>query len=85
MDTITIPAPPPADPDKVYWIGPAPAKCDICGKPIGNTFVDGKTLPQNMWGMLDLACHRMHGVGLGTGRGQMYRRQENGRWLKVEG
>jgi hypothetical protein len=85
MDTITIPTPPPAEPDKVYWIGTVPAVCDLCHQPLGATFVDGATAPQGRWGILDLRCHRRFGYGIGRGRGQMYRKQADGRWLKVEG
>lgn len=68
-----------------YWMGSTPTNCDLCQRPFGDTMIDGAVKPQGSWGLLDLGCHRMHGVGLGTGRGQMYRRQADGRWLKVEG
>lgn len=77
-DTTTKAAP-------VYWTGTPPELCDLCCRPLGNTFVDGATKPQGRWGCLDLKCHRVHGVGVGTGKGQVYRRQDDGRWLKTEG
>lgn len=80
MDIVTKP---PGDP--VYWIGVVPAKCDLCGKPIRSTFVDGRLRDRSTWGNLDLGCHRTHGVGVGKGMGQVYQRQDNGRWLKTEG
>lgn len=69
----------------VYWTGQAPIHCDLCARPLGNTFVDGATKPQGRWGSLDLKCHRVHGVGIGAGKGQVFRKQDDGRWLKIEG
>lgn len=72
-------------PEPVYWIGEVPMLCDLCHKAIKTTFIDGAT-DFGPWANMDLACHRMHGLGLGSDRGQMYRLQsETGRWLKVEG
>lgn len=77
---------PPAQPRPVYWRGSTPVKCDLCDQPLdGKKFVDGSTKPQGTWGILDLRCHRIHGNGLGTGRGQLYERQDDGRYLKIEG
>jgi hypothetical protein len=69
----------------VYWIGPVPANCQMCDRPLGNTMVDAATRPQGRWGILDLKCHRIHGVGVGVGKGQVYAKQDDGRWLKIEG
>ena len=71
-----------APPVKI-WMGSTPTSCDLCGCAIDEQFVDGKTV-MGPWGMLCLKCHREHGVGLGTGRGQRYR-YEDGRWVKKEG
>ena len=68
----------------VHWIGVVPDVCDLCQQPIRETFVDGATMV-GPWRNMDLRCLRMHGRGLGRGLGQMYRRQDDGRWLKVEG
>ena len=67
-----------------YWLGDAPDKCDVGGCPITTTFVDGKT---NMgpWGFMCPTCHSRHGYGLGTGKGQVYTKQDDGRWLKTGG
>lgn len=54
--------------------------CDICGATLtGQPFVGGRT--HGGWAVMCLTCHKIHGVGLGTGRGQKYDAQ--GR--KVEG
>lgn len=69
----------------VYWKGSDPVHCDLCQRPLGNSFIDGAVKPQGSWAILDLKCHRIHGVGLGTGKGQLFQRQADGRWLKTEG
>lgn len=69
--------------EPVYWIGEVDT-CNMCGQYIKNSFVDGATR-QGPWAIMDLRCHRIHGRGVGKGLGQVYRQQEGGRWLKVEG
>lgn len=67
----------------VYWAG-EPGVCNHCDRPIDGSFIDGR-LPNGQWGNFDLACARVLRVTTGAGRGQMYRRQEDGRYMKVEG
>lgn len=55
-------------------------KCDICGT-VPQKIVDGKTR-QGPWGMMCRPCHKIYGVGLGTGRGQLY---DNRTGEKLEG
>lgn len=66
-----------------YWRGSWPVKCDICKVELANRvhFIDGRT-KTGSWGLLCTACHKMHGVGLGTGRGQKY---DSKTLKKVEG
>jgi hypothetical protein len=68
---------------KVYWLGVIDT-CDICPTKITTTFIDGRTR-MGPWGILCPQCHKDVGCGLGTGNGQRYVLQEDGRWLKVEG
>jgi hypothetical protein len=56
----------------------------LCKVKLADTFIDGKT-SYGPWGNLCPACHARHGVGLGTGKGQRYQRQPDGRWLKTQG
>lgn len=63
-----------------YWHGDAPDTCNTCHRPVGGEFVDGKTA-QGPWGIMCSACHRGHGVGFGTGKGQRYSLQSDGGWL----
>lgn len=65
------------------WQGSEPKACDVCAGMIVEDFVDGRTR-QGPWGILCPRCHRNQGVGLGTGKGQHYHRQD-GVWLKVGG
>ena len=67
----------------VFWIGETPSSCQLCDKSIVSSFVDGK-LKIGPWASCCLFCHRVHGIGLGTGLGQLYRRQPDNRWLKCE-
>jgi len=68
----------------VYWCGPSPDKCQISNKPITDTFIDGATTLGG-WAIMHPDAYVQHGRGLGTGLGQRYERQPDGRWLKVEG
>jgi hypothetical protein len=78
---------PPGRKRQVFWQGAAD-KCEFCEKPIaqevGTKIVDGRTR-DGPWALMDMACHKLHGVGTGTGHGQVYQRQTDGRWLKIEG
>lgn len=67
-----------------YWMGTAPCNCDICTLTLRSVFVDGATR-QGPWANMCMSCHRIYGHGLGTGRGQQYEKQQDGRWLKTAG
>jgi len=63
----------------------APSECQLCHEAITDSFIDGRTI-QGPWGYMCLRCHREHGVGLGTGKGQMYEKQaETGNFIKTQG
>ena len=66
-----------------YWIGFVPATDDF-GKVIEDEFIDGKTR-MGPWALMVPVSFRLKGVGLGEGRGQLYKKQEDGKWLKIEG
>jgi hypothetical protein len=68
----------------MYWMSNVPQHCDLCDSTIKTVFVDGKT-KSGPWGCLCSACHRAHGYGLGTGLGQEYKKQKDGRWKKTQG
>ena len=55
---------------KKYWMGEITV-CDICQKPFGKYFIDGKTA-MGPWGLMCEDCHCSVGCGLGLGLGQKY-------------
>ncbi len=65
------------------WMGPPPEKCDICGDPITDEFVDGKTT-MGPWANMDKRCYSRVGIGLGAGKGQHYK-FHNDEFVKVGG
>lgn len=69
---------------KIHWMGKAPVHCDVGGEPIATLFVDGRTV-MGPWGNMCMTCHKKFGSGVGVGKGQMYEKQRDGRWLKIQG
>ena len=69
-----------------YWLSEPPETCDTCDTDITNTFIDGKTA-MGPWAFLCPSCfHFGPGTGrLGTGWGQKYEKQPDGKWLKTAG
>lgn len=70
-------------PREVYWTGPV-GTADDFGIKITDTIIDGKTT-MGPWALMTPETHARMGCGLGTGRGQKYVKQADGKWLKVEG
>lgn len=68
-----------------------PDRCQLCNALIKNEFVDGRTHSRSrfhgLWTDMCLSCHGFVGVGLGIGKGQLYRRwaQSDDMFVKVEG
>ena len=67
--------------NKKIWIGST--KCDFCGCEISNTLIDGMT-HIGSWAVMCPKCHKIHGVGLGVGKGQKYTKDSEGDFVKVE-
>jgi len=71
-----------------YWTGPVPPTCDTCGQHIKDTFTDGMT-NRGPWAIMCPACLPRHYIRRdgkhGTGMGQLYARQTDGRFMKVAG
>ena len=68
-----------------YWIGDIGPGDDF-GMPIHEEFIDGSMKVGSKWAIMSPESWRLHGCGrLGTGSGQRYVKQADGRWLKVEG
>jgi hypothetical protein len=71
-------------PTKRYWTDPV-APFDDYGDKLAITFIDGATR-SGEWRIMTPKSWRKHGVDrLGTGFGQCYEKQPDGRWLKVGG
>lgn len=67
-----------------YWTGHVDENDDF-GHPIISIMYDGMTR-MGPWATMSETSWRQHGVGkLGTGYGQKYERQPDGKWLKVAG
>ncbi len=69
-----------------YWLGTVELKDDF-GAFIGDEFYDAVTRYHGQWAKMTRSSwerHRLHD-DLGTGKGQRYARQPDGRWLKAEG
>jgi hypothetical protein len=69
--------------DRKKWVGDPPPECNICHSPIEDYFVDGKTI-LGPWAIMCELCHTSAGLGLGTGKGQSYRKRGND-WIKIAG
>jgi len=70
---------------KVYWAGSPPTQCQLDYRPIRSVFIDGAIQGTGSWGILCPGCHRVRGIGTGIGRGQVYEKQADGRFLKTVG
>lgn len=67
-----------------YWMSPVGDRDDFNVK-IEDTIYDAKTV-MGPWALMTPTSFRRYSTGrLGTGYGQKYERQSDGRWLKVEG
>ena len=69
-------------------VKPSPGTCNLCGAPIEAEFFDAaiRTSRGTHWADVCPLCHMMHGNGLGTGRGQLYRLdRKTGEFVKREG
>jgi hypothetical protein len=72
---------------RTHWDTKLPTE-DCMGKPITDEFIDGVLIGfggQTGWAIMTPETHHKYGVGLGTGKGQRYRKQPDGRFAKVEG
>lgn len=72
-------------PRTVYWTGTLPNHCEVSGMKIKDSFVDGRVPGMSCWGIMHPTYFKNNGGKLGQGFGQLYKKQSDGRWLKVEG
>jgi len=71
-------------PEQKYWLAPVPAKCEISGCEFNGVMYDAK-IPGGGWANIAFETFTRLGCSLGVGRGQKYRKQDDGRWLCVAG
>ena len=69
-----------------YWQGMTPLKCEVTGKRLNGVMYDAK-LPGigGAWALVCQDAFTVLGGKLGTGHGQRYDLQGNGRFLLVAG
>jgi hypothetical protein len=73
-----------ANDNAVYWISPLGPRDDFGGQ-YRDIMYDGRTI-YGYWANMNEHNWQDLGSGkLGTGYGQKYKKQADGRWLKVEG
>ena len=70
-------------PKQVTCINP-PKECNICHKPFGTFMYDAMT-EYGPWAYMCETCFNIIGIGLGTGLGQQYKKNEAGDWVKIAG
>jgi hypothetical protein len=70
--------------ERKRWLSTVPAK-DSFDRDIIDTFIDGATTGGRGWALMTPLSHAEEGVGLGTGRGQMYKKEDDGIFYKVAG
>ncbi len=66
------------------WVGRV-EDCDVCHEYLKDVMYDANIRTFGMWGNICQRCFDYHRCRLGTGLGQKYERQSDGRWLKVGG
>lgn len=71
----------------VYWVGGIGKDCQLCDKPYGPLMFDCSLAPigSTQWANVCYACFQENHLRIGTGLGQKYEMQMDGRWLKVGG
>ena len=68
---------------KQYWLSPV-GKTDDFGDKISDEIIDAAT-SQGPWALMTPSSFKKYGKGkLGYGHGQRYKKQNDGKWLKVE-
>ena len=68
---------------QVFFIN-APERCDVCDDSFDQTMYDARSA-FGPWANMCEGCWKDAGSPLGTGRGQKYKLQPDGKWLKVAG
>lgn len=59
--------------------------CDICHGPFVEDIMFDAATYHGPWANMCMHCFNEIGVGLGTGVGQQYKKNDQGQWVKVAG
>lgn len=62
-----------------------PSECQLCSANITTDFVDAKIPRFGRWGNVCLDCASAEDVKYGTGHGQQYQLQSDGKFHRVKG
>lgn len=68
----------------VYWLGTEIKTCQVCSGAMSTVMYDCR-VPGMGWANICHHCFTGYRCKLGTGLGQKYKKQTDGRWLKVKG
>jgi hypothetical protein len=65
----------------------APERCDVCSVPLAGElfFLDGRLRANPVWANMCADCSVYQAEGIGWGKGQLYQKERDGRWLMVGG
>lgn len=66
-----------------YQLSPV-GETDDFGDTVTDEIIDGST-NQGPWALMTPKSFEINGIALGLGLGQRYKKQSDGKWLKVEG
>jgi hypothetical protein len=71
----------------VYWMSDVPDQCQVTRRAIDGEFVDGvvPSFSGTMWACWHPQEFTKRGGKYGTGSGQLFTLQADGRWLKTRG
>lgn len=70
--------------ERLIYYSNAPEACDICKRSLADEkfMIDGEVEGHSAWANMCEDCFHKHGVKIGWGYGQLYKRDTNG-WLLV--
>jgi hypothetical protein len=69
-----------------FWMGSVPEFCQVTPSlRIVDRMVDGRVPGHGSWANMHPTTFRRLGGRIGPGNGQLYAKQPDGRWLKIEG
>jgi hypothetical protein len=68
------------------YISP-PTECDLCARPLAKEkyFIDGQIRGSSGWANMCGHCHKLNGIPMGWGSGQLYKNVGERGWLQVAG